>query len=45
MVRAGVPKAAIDEDSDFRGAEDDVRPAPDLLHRPRVHAVAKSEGM
>ena len=45
MVRAKVPEATIDEDSDLRGAEDDVRPAPDLLHRPDVDSVSKPEGM
>lgn len=45
MLGAAVPKAPVNEDGDFRGAEDDVRPAPDFLHGTYVHSVSKPEGM
>ena len=45
MLGTPVPVAAVDEDGDARGTEQDVHRAAEVLLRLRVHPVAEAGGM
>jgi hypothetical protein len=45
VVRTGVPKASVDEDSDARGPKHNVGPTIELHQRSRINSIAHAHAM